>query len=46
MPNWVTNKIMVRAEGKQLEDILKSVQREGDVLGSFDFNRLIPCRRG
>ena len=46
MPNWVTNKIMIGAEGKQLEDILKAVQREGDVLGSFDFNRLIPMPKG
>ena len=42
MPNWVTNRIMIGADGQQLQDILAAVQREGDVLGSFDFNRLIP----
>jgi len=42
MPNWVTNKIRIEASGQQLKDILSAVQRDGDVYGSFDFNKLIP----
>jgi len=42
MPNWVTNNFIIHAKGDTLNDILKSIQGENDVLGSFDFNKVIP----
>lgn len=43
MPNWVTNKVEIRAHNQEeLQQVLKAIQRDGDVLGSFDFNKLIP----
>jgi len=42
MPNYVTNKISMKANAQQLHEILTAIQRDGDVYGSFDFNKLIP----
>ena len=42
MANFVINKVHIGAEDEQMQNILKAIQRDGDVLGSFDFNKLIP----
>lgn len=42
MPNYVTNRIRLEANAQQMDAILKAVRRDGDVYGSFDFNKLIP----
>lgn len=41
MPNWITNKVKINANESQIKDILTAIQRDGDVYGSFDFNKLI-----
>ncbi len=41
MANYVTNKLEIAATGQAYEDILTAIQRDGDVRGSFDFNKLI-----
>ena len=42
MPNYVTNIIEIHAKGKNLNSILNAIRRDGDELGSVDFNKLIP----
>lgn len=42
MPNYVTNVIDIAANGQAFEDVLAFIQRDGDVRGSFDFNKVIP----
>lgn len=42
MANYVTNILKITATGQLYEEILTAIQRDGDVRGSFDFNKLIP----
>ena len=42
MPNYITNEIKFDATAKQMEKIMNAIRRDGDVFGSFDFNKLIP----
>lgn len=42
MPNYVTNIIEIRAKGKMLNEILTAIRRDGDEIGSFDFQKLVP----
>lgn len=42
MPNHITNRITIQAEGKQLEDILDTIKNDEIGRGSIDFNKLIP----
>lgn len=46
MPNWVTNNIIINAPAQKVEEIMNFVRRDGDVYGSFDFNKLIPRPEG
>ncbi|RGX56809.1 hypothetical protein DWV16_00350 [Anaerotruncus sp. AF02-27] len=42
MPNHITNRLTIRAEGEQLEKILNATQSDSIGRGSIDFNKLIP----
>jgi len=42
MPNHITNRITIQAEGKQLEDILDAIKNDEIGRGSIDFNKLKP----
>ena len=42
MPNHVTNRLTILAEGKQLEEILDAIKSDEVGRGSIDFNKLIP----
>ncbi len=42
MPNYVTNILQISAEGEKLKEIISSVRGDGQVYGSFDFNKLKP----
>ena len=42
MPNHITNRITIHAEGKQLEEILDAIKNDEIGRGSIDFNKLIP----
>lgn len=42
MPNHITNRLTVKAEGEQLEEILAAIQNDSIGRGSIDFNKLIP----
>ena len=42
MPNHVTNRLTIHAEGKQLEEILDAIKSDETGRGSIDFNKLIP----
>ena len=46
MANYITNILEIRAQGEDLTRILKHIQRDGDVYGSIDFNKLIPMPDG
>ena len=46
MANFITNILEIRAQGEDLTRILKHIQRDGDVYGSIDFNKLIPMPDG
>ena len=42
MPNWVANILEIRAEGAKLHEILSAIKHDDGILGSIDFNKLIP----
>lgn len=42
MPNHITNRLTVKAEGERLEEILAAIQNDSIGRGSIDFNKLIP----
>ena len=42
MPNHITNRLTVKAEGERLEEILAAIQNDSIGRGSLDFNKLIP----
>ena len=42
MPNHVTNRLTIHAEGKRLEEILDAIKSDEAGRGSIDFNKLIP----
>lgn len=42
MPNHVTNRITIHADGAQLNEILEAVKYDEVGIGSIDFNKLIP----
>ena len=42
MPNWVANILEIRAEGAKLHEILNAIKHDDGILGSVDFNKLIP----
>lgn len=42
MPNHVTNLIQFEGEASRIEKLMRYIQCEGEDIGSFDFNKIIP----
>lgn len=42
MPNYVTNQLVINAEGDRLNEILDAIKLDGGERGTLDFNKVIP----